>query len=159
MSNYFSQIKESYDVCNAFLTRTISDPDSLTKEVGSLPHYDAIGNLSASGIAIVGSVQITNLRFDSGKVVEFDGKGVGIGAGSSGSTAVSGGFLLDAQSLVDLGDDVGYAVEFLDVGVGGVCIMFWNHQTKKIIGVLFGGAGAVGGGYFTGSGKFYLTSS
>jgi hypothetical protein len=113
--------------------------------------YDCTGELDLSAIIINTSVRITDMRFDDGTVLEFDGSAWGLGLGATGKSIGAGTFNVPPSRLLSE-DKILIQVFFLTVGIGGVEISFWNEY--EYLGIFACGSIGAGAGSFGGDGKF-----
>lgn len=113
--------------------------------------YDCTGELDLSAIIINTSVRISDMRFDDGSTLEFDGSAWGIGLGATGKSIGAGTFNVPPSKLLSE-KKILIQVFFLTVGIGGVEISFWNEN--EYLGIFACGSIGAGAGSFGGDGKF-----
>lgn len=95
-----------------------------------------------------GQMRITDMRFDNGVVLEFEGAAWGLGASSQGR----GVFNVPPADLVAY-DRVSFQMLFLAAGIGGVEVSFWNGS--EFLGSFTAGSLGLGAaGSAAGIGKF-----
>ena len=115
--------------------------------------WECTGELDISAVLIHTSVRITDMRFDNGQVLEFDGTGWGIGLGAAGKSIGGGIFNVSPDELLRF-DPCKIQIFFLTAGIGGTEISFWDENASRYLGVFAAGSLGVGGGSFGGEGKF-----
>lgn len=140
--------RERFEATNKELRGLVKANSGLLEKQAS---YDCTGELDLSAILINTSVRITDMRFDDGSVLEFDGSGWGVGLGATGKSIGAGTFNVPPSQLLNE-DKILFQVIFLTVGIGGVEISFWNEY--EYLGIFACGSIGAGAGSFGGDGKF-----
>jgi hypothetical protein len=116
--------------------------------------YQCTGELKVSGALIHSTVKVTEMQFEDGSFLRYDGSGWGLGLGVSDGGIGSGWFNVPPSDLLRR-NKCKFQVFFATVGGGATEISFWNESGSTYLGVFVAGSLGLGLGSFGGDGKFY----